>query len=79
MDINQVDIPCKYLKFFLEDDSELDYIEKVRLLSFMNVIFVNILISARILYVTLRTPAFFVLITFAFALGTIRSMVQDAC
>lgn len=58
MDINQVDIPVKYLKFFLEDDSELDYIEKVRLLSLMNLIFVNILISARILYVTLSTPAF---------------------
>lgn len=58
MDINQVDIPVKYLRFFLEDDSELDYIEKVRLLSLMNLIFVNILISARILYVTLITPAF---------------------
>lgn len=58
MDINQVDIPIKYLRFFLEDDSELDYIEKVRLLSLKNLIFVNVLISARILYVTLSTPAF---------------------
>lgn len=31
-DIIQVDIPVKYLSFFLEDDAELEHIKKVKLL-----------------------------------------------
>ena len=31
--IIQVDIPIKYLSFFLEDDAELEHMKKVRLLS----------------------------------------------
>ena len=30
----QVDIPIKYLSFFLEDDAELEHIKKVWFLSF---------------------------------------------
>jgi len=34
-DIIQVDIPIKYLSFFLEDDAELEHIKKVIFLSFL--------------------------------------------
>lgn len=34
----QVDIPIKYLGFFLEDDAELEHIKKVRLLPLFDLI-----------------------------------------